>query len=755
MLCGEVENYLTTAKGLPFFYAVGDSDYNGILNELRQRGVEVDRVSDFCPKDDKYPDIDDIIDHFRTLDIDCHTNKHVLIGLGEYLALRGATYAEKQLRRLKNTTLGTARVIVLLRSVTPQVYSMISEDDRLQAQKRVYLCANAVSAISVTSVKYSMDTNVANGVKGLIRSFEDGASGNCNVKTMLEFPQSLVPVFSINTAYAALRRTISDFSLPEHIGTENQWDRLFQDISKRKNSIDAVFERYGYSEDFYEDLYSKCAGFEYKNWLFFLYLKQHEESIKNEYLKYVVNETDDFEKLKDNILTVIIHISRKDARFALFYAERKKLVKFFPEADMAVFIQENDIDPEESIYRYTDCTRMECSKIIEWVAANGYIEAIDSIYPALGYYLKPYIFDCGKHSEAFTDYFKQYRLQKLTNHVTPEFLELVTQNAKTLPYTHLETRDSAILRIKDKQNAYLYWIDALGVEYMAYITELVRKKGLSMQVDITYSELPTITSINKGFYEKWAGPLKYKEEELDNIKHKDAGGFVYTDGSAPTHLYSELKVIERAIDFAATELALHHCKTFVIASDHGASRLAVLQKQEEKYETDTKGEHSGRCCKEFPEADLPYAIKENGYLVLADYGRFKKSRAANVEVHGGASLEEVLVPVITLRLKKQSDLTIRILNEDKIQSDRHAGTTLNIYISDVEHSSNVSIVIAGKPYFATKKDATHYSVLLEDYKRAKKNVAADVYDGDDLIGNITFEIKGRAATVKTDFDDLI
>lgn len=104
MLCSEVESYITTAKGLPFFYAVGDSDYNEILNELRQRGVEVDRVSDFCLKDDKYPDIDDIIDHFRTLDIDCHTNKHVLIGLGEYLALRGATYADKQLHRLKNTT---------------------------------------------------------------------------------------------------------------------------------------------------------------------------------------------------------------------------------------------------------------------------------------------------------------------------------------------------------------------------------------------------------------------------------------------------------------------------------------------------------------------------------------------------------------------------------------------------------------------------------------------------------------------------
>ena len=26
MLCSEVESYIATAKGLPFFYAVGDSD---------------------------------------------------------------------------------------------------------------------------------------------------------------------------------------------------------------------------------------------------------------------------------------------------------------------------------------------------------------------------------------------------------------------------------------------------------------------------------------------------------------------------------------------------------------------------------------------------------------------------------------------------------------------------------------------------------------------------------------------------------
>lgn len=124
MLCENVKSYLANSKGLPFFYVVGDEDYKEILSEFTQSGVIIDRVSDFCPKDDKYPDIDDIIDHFRTLDMDYRQNKHVLIGLGEYLALRGAEITEKVLRRLKNTTLGTARVIILLRCVTPQINNL-------------------------------------------------------------------------------------------------------------------------------------------------------------------------------------------------------------------------------------------------------------------------------------------------------------------------------------------------------------------------------------------------------------------------------------------------------------------------------------------------------------------------------------------------------------------------------------------------------------------------------------------------------
>ena len=595
---------------------------------------------------------------------------------------------------------------------------------------------------------------MAIGVKKLLHDLEDGLSRNIHAISALDFSQSLVPVSYIKTPFEAIQHVIPGVELTDSMGTTAQWEQFYQELLRCNGSLDKLFSRYDCADDFEEDIYEKCAGLEFKNWVFYISLKQNYDRIQNDYLAYVVANTDCYEDLRINLLTGIVHIPRSDGRFHNLYTERKKLVKGFPESEIAAFIRENQIDPMESIYRYTDNTKMEREAIISWVAQHGYIAEIEIIYPALAQYLGEYVFDCGGLSDELTKYFKQYRLMKVTNQITPEFLAQVEQNAQKLPYTHLETRDSAILRIPDKKDAFLYWIDALGVEYLSYIAILAKKKGLSIHVDIAYVELPTITSINKGFFEKWAGSKKEKEPRLDEIKHKEKGGYFYRPGQAPVHLASELEVIRKSIDRAATELAMHTCKTFVIASDHGASRLAVIHHQEEKYDTDTKGEHSGRCCKEFADADLPQAICENGYLVLADYGRFKNSRAANVEVHGGASLEEVIVPIITLSLKKQCDLIIELLNADEVYCDRRLGTTIQLYISDADNTQSISVVIDEKRYAAKGSDKTHYEVNLYDMRRAKKNVSAAIYDGDDLIGTVHFDIKGKMATVNNDFDDL-
>ena len=61
MLCPEVQNYISVAKGLPFFYVVGDENYCSVLDELKQADVSVVRMSDFCFKDDKFPSVDEWI----------------------------------------------------------------------------------------------------------------------------------------------------------------------------------------------------------------------------------------------------------------------------------------------------------------------------------------------------------------------------------------------------------------------------------------------------------------------------------------------------------------------------------------------------------------------------------------------------------------------------------------------------------------------------------------------------------------------
>lgn len=753
MLSREVQNYIATAKGLPFFYVVGDEDYCSALEELKQAGLSVVRMSSFCNKDDKYPSVDDLVDYFRTSDVDYRDNKYVVVGLGEYLALRGAIIAEKELRRLKNTTLGNARAILLLRGVPSQATQLIRDDRRMVEQQRAFVSESLLTNISIKNVVEAEGLVAHPGIRPLLHDLEDGVFGSIYASTSLYLENSLIPATTLSGAHAVIQILVPNFNVGKAQGSEEQWHHLLKDLLKCGKSVEAVFAKYRIDDSIIDDLYVAISGLEYKNWLVFLYLKLNTDSIQNAYLKLVIEETTSFEELKGNLFVQITNFMHTDPRFMLLYSERKKLLKPFPEEDVIAFLKANEYDPEESIYRFTDNTALEKKAIVKWIAHYGFNEAISYVYPALYEYIRKYTFVCPVLADELTEYFDLYKRQKLSNRITEEFMALVLHYATGLQYAQLPTRDNAIKAVKDKESAFLYWIDALGVEYLSYISSLARKRGLSVHTDVVRSDLPTITSVNKQFYDQWTGGKKYKEESLDNIKHKAKGGYYFTEDEDPIHIPAELDVIERAINTAATELGMHHCKSFVIASDHGASRLAVIRKQEVPYDTDTKGEHSGRCCKYFDGCDVPFMVTEGDYIVLSDYGRFRGSRPANVEVHGGASLEEIVVPVITLTLKKQTGIQIKVLRPDDITADRHDGVSLQLYISDVESLSETRIVVEDKTYSGKPIDSNHFVFHLKDIKRARtKPYSAEVFDGDDLIGNVSFKVKGKTATVKDDFD---
>ena len=740
-----VKRYLTSSVKTPYFLFISDDQYKGVTGELSMLGLDLVQVSDFCGGDDKLPDIDGLLTYIEEADVNAKSKKFVVRGLGEYLALRGPNETSRTLSWLKDFNIGGAKVVLLLRGLASQIAGL-QADPRFD-ERRFSVIDKAGSDVSITLAAPSVGLPALPGFKALLMELEDGRCGNVVVNTVINLDEAIFTVHHISNAYDGIKFSTRGFVLERSCGSDTRWAELLTELNQSNGSLDGVFERHGLGNNLESDFYARVVGSDYRNWLYFICLKSRVDTLQNGYLQFVLGETSRFEDFVSNTLNAIIEIPHTDKRFPSFYRERKDLVEKFPESDIASFVVNNRKVVSESIYKLTDSTRVEREEIIAWLSQNGLIPELDSIYPALAAYLKKYVFKCPELADLLTEYFEAYKRQKLFNELETDFLERVDQLARTREFNRLPTRNE-IMDDVEKNDTFLYWLDALGVEYLSLIEDLVQKRGLSIRVHIARAELPTITSINRDFFDNWQG-LKEKNGELDDTKHNEAGGYNFTSNELPVHLAKELDIIVVMIDKAATELTLRHCKHFLIVSDHGASRLAVLRRKEEKYDTDTKGEHSGRCCETFQPYDLPFAAEENGYLVLADYGRFKGGRAANVEVHGGASLEEVVVPIIELSLKDGS-VTVKLVDEVAIV-DFRTGAEINLFFNSPVQ--NVSVILNEKSYSASQIDANHYSIKLPDMKRAGE-YPADVYAGDNLIGRITIKAQGKSGKVNDAFNDL-
>lgn len=749
MTLAAIEEYFSSSTHKPFYVGVNDDEYLEVKIKLEELGSDFIKLSDCCHGQDKKPDFDLLREKLRTADVDCKSNRVVVLGLGEYMLLQGDDFSNAILEDFKDFNLGSAWAVFLLRGYFVPVKKIAMSDPRFD-NRRFY--------ISDSPTPFELDisispTNVAmfetNGIKNMLIALEDGKSGKVEFNSDLSFPDALCRIHEIKDSYEAIRRLVTGFSIPKNAGEEHRWDYLLSEITEH-GTLQNVFEVHHFSDLNGTSFYARIAGISNICWLYYLYLKLAIESEKNSYLKYVLGCSSDFEDFKKKIVNQIIEISHTDRNFKEFYTGRKSLLKEYPEAEMAQFVVNNRIDLSESIYKLTDNTTVERQEIIALISQCGCPENLGELYPDLCMYLEKYYFQGDALSKELTDYFHEYKQQKIRNSLDDNFMKKVEAYAVSREYNRLRTRDELVATI-DKKNTFLCWIDALGVEYLAYIVESAKRKGLMISVKVGRAKLPTITSVNNQFFYEWPEEHREKIEELDDIKHKDKGGYKYgPNNKCPIHLAQELRVISDAIDRAATELALRHYDKYVIVSDHGASRLAVIRGKEEKYETDTRGEHSGRCCKVFGNYDLPFATEENGFVVLADYGRFKGSRAANVEVHGGASLEEVLVPVIELAL---SDNSIQIaLSETNVVSDYRSGADLCLYVNKVI-SQGISVHVEGEIFQAMKVDENHYKVHAPIMKRAK-TYAVDVYVGENLITRLDVVTKGKSASVNSDFDDL-
>ncbi len=755
----------TTEIKYPFFAVSANKDYNSLRENIHEYGFKKVFVSDFCSAPDTIPDWDELIDCVKKKG--AAGEKILVIGLSEYFACQGEEFALRKLKELKDIRLGEGRVVLLFRSVGAWVKKLKS-DPRFDETR---YCDTAdpkdstrdmFSVVRVPQGEKLSNASFCDGFKAFLCEAEKGERREYWVSSALTFEEAKFSKKTVSNAYEIIKHKLPHFVVPQACGTEKEWRHLKEDLEAHSMDLIQVFRYYGFDVPLSPHLLGERLEHSYKDWLFFLRLKFFNLP-EDRYLKHVLEKTAIQDLLAENVLEGILDFHHTDRDYSEMYNARRNYISVVPDSVLNSFIQQNRLEPGEMFYRLTDVTEAERREIISQISEKGLPkrEILEGIYPALAAYLADESF--GKLTneglaEELASYFKEYKEQKLLNCVKPEFLDRVKRNAEEPRlYNHLKMRDGVVHELHQKYpKAYLYWLDALGVEYLGLIRALAEKKGMIVEVEITRGNLPTITSENKEFFENWTGEAKCSDKALDEIKHGSQSSFDFTKEKKPIHLESEIEAIKKTLEKIKSLLGQGYDEV-VLTGDHGSSRLAVLMNDQAKIEVPSKGEHSGRCCKATPSIDLttiPFATKSDSeeWVVLADYSRFKGGRDADVEVHGGATFEEIVVPVITLRLKRAKD-KIKLVNPEILLRYKE---TPELLLSASWSYKEITVEIhsgpegIGRRFTASAEpDGRQYRIHLDGVGK-KGDYTANVFSGEEFLAEISFSIASKGMQVKKD-----
>lgn len=283
-----------------------------------------------------------------------------------------------------------------------------------------------------------------------------------------------------------------------------------------------------------------------------------------------------------------------------------------------------------------------------------------ALYPELDAYLNG-----GYPDEAAETFFRAYKCHKLANTLPDDeenFLRVIQPQDYDLRYPALsEAADG---------DAFVLWIDALGAEWLPLLSWALEQRcdGDIVTARVTQAQLPSETRFNRQWEQM---PLPFaKYDKLDKLAHKG----VIDDRDYYACVEEQIRFVAGLAEKVSALLEQHG--RVLITGDHGTSRLAArcfhLREGSPAPQGASVGSH-GRYCRLGAGQAAPSPVQrlESGgdgerYLLFANYDHFSQSGFATGgddenptygELHGGASPEEMLVPVIAVRSRREIPLT--------------------------------------------------------------------------------------------------
>ena len=336
------------------------------------------------------------------------------------------------------------------------------------------------------------------------------------------------------------------------------------------------------------------------------------------------------------------------------HVQIKSLAEQKVKAKLSAMAADPERGPLFAMKYMSPLTLSEQCLMVEWVG-QGKVEKNDikNLFPELYAYLLPSSIKTGKGNGWTNEYFQEYCLSKVGNQETGSLAKKLKElNGSQVSF---ETWRDGFKTVKtlmhNRQDIDIYyWIDGLGVDWIPFMTQVIDKHkadGVFLnEIYVAASELPTVTSVNKT-----------KLDELANGKLEKIGDvdkFAHTQKTYPAYLVEEFRIVEDAI---SKVLSLYNGKKIAFVSDHGISYMAQFGVGLNLAGVET--DHAGRCghwLKGSAQADNNYIVLDDGQTLCSlNNNSLSAKTPMGQGAHGGATPEEVLVPIIIVSNQKNAN----------------------------------------------------------------------------------------------------
>lgn len=493
-------------------------------------------------------------------------------------------------------------------------------------------------------------------------------------------PDSIFTFQPIDNAHTFIIEFL-ELNIPiQYVEDESQyWEKLLNHIGKSNSTmfdlsrfVEKHFNRMTISISDVLELWASDSTDEFGRWLLKYYALNFKAKELPEYLRIILEKTNDFQIGNSLFVSVAERIFyATPAERERYFGPRKKLMYDLrsefrtltpPEhqdwvKEQIITIAQNDDSLAQAKRYCTSTYDFEDELFLGWYVLRGQkdfgLSHIQEYFPELYGYLTPFETLSIKQSQSWaSEYFNQFRAAKIKDTITDTLADLLKQrnvSAESFYDWYFGFEESHgiladIVTTKKFPVDKVYWVDGLGAEFIPYILYLLDQSNSGYDAVLTQvarTNIPSNTHLNSFEVDN---KKIFKKEALDELAH---------DGHYQKYLtlIKELKTVRQIIEDILNDNKVGK-HTIAIVSDHG---LSAMSRNCESLKLDSNTKHEGRYVlldsDSGLEHDVNFVVHTNEYdgkkykVALCHASLGKKPTH---EVHGGATPEEVLVPFIVI-----------------------------------------------------------------------------------------------------------